>query len=97
MVLAENATTFRGQLLLPAGTTLSEKHIEKLLAWGISEAEIEGHADPTLQDVETALAAAPDLAAANAALDERFCDVRDDALMEEILKIAKRQLLARYQ
>ena len=95
MVLAESVSTFRGQLLLPAGTTLTDKHIEKLVAWGVAEAEIEGHVDQTLAELEASLATAPDLAAASAALDHRFADVKDDALMREILKIAKQQLLAR--
>ncbi len=95
MVLAESVSTFRGQLLLPAGTALSEKHIERLRAWGVSEAEIEGHADPTLAELEASMAETPDLVAASAELDRRFADVRNDPLMAEILKIAKQQLLAR--
>jgi hypothetical protein len=96
MILAAGISTFRGQLLLPAGTTLTERHLEKLSTWGISEAEIEGHADPSLAELEASLAAAPDLAEASAALDRRFADVMDEPLMQEILKIAKQQLLARH-
>ena len=96
MVLAKGISTFRGQLLLPAGVALTERHLEKLSAWGISEAEIEGQADPTLEELEASLAAAPDLADASAALDRRFAAVMDDPLMQEILKIAKQQLLARH-
>lgn len=96
MVLAQNVNTFRGQLLLPAGTALTEKHIEKLMAWGIPEAQIEGCADPTLEELEASMANTPGLAAVSTALDARFADVRDDPIMQEILKIAKQQLLARH-
>jgi hypothetical protein len=95
MVLAESVSTFRGRLLLPAGTTLTDKHIEKLKAWGVSEAEIEGHDDPSMEELDASMASAPDLAAACAALEHRFANVKDDSLMQQILKIAKQQLLAR--
>jgi hypothetical protein len=96
MVLAEPVHTFKGQLLLPAGATLTDKHIEKLLAWGVSEADIEGQADPTLEEISANMQDVPQLAAEAEALDRRFTDVSDDPLMQEILRIAKQQLLAKY-
>jgi hypothetical protein len=96
MVLAEDVHTFKGQLLLPAGATLTEKHIEKLLAWGVSEADIEGQSEPTLDEVSANMQGVPQLAAESEALDRRFADVTDDPLMQEILRIAKQQLLAKY-
>jgi hypothetical protein len=93
MVLAKDACTFRKQLLLPVGTVLSEKNIETMKAWGVSEVDTEGCAEPSLADVEASLAKAPALAAAGAALDGRFADARHDPLMMEILTIAKKQLL----
>lgn len=96
MMLERDVHTFRGQLLLTAGTSLTEKHIERLLAWGVSEAEIEGHSDPTLAEISGSMENMPELAAESAALDHRFADVSDDPLMQEILRIAKQQLLAKY-
>jgi hypothetical protein len=96
MVLAEPVHTFKGQLLLPAGATLTDKHIEKLLAWGVSEADIEGQADPTLEEISANMQDVPQLAAEAEALDRRFTDVSDAPLMQEILRIAKQQLLAKY-
>lgn len=93
MVLAKDAFTFRKQLLLPAGTVLTEKNIETMKAWGVSEIETEGCAEPSLADVEASLSNNPALAAASAALDNRFAEVRHDPLMMEFLTIAKRQLL----
>lgn len=93
MVLTRDAHTFKGQLLLRAGATLTERQIETIRAWGVAEVEVEGHDEPTLADLETQLASAQDLAAAGAALDARFAAVRDDPLMAEILRIAKKQLL----
>lgn len=95
MVLGEDVTTFKGQLLLPSGTSLTERHIEKFMAWGVSEADIEGHEEPSLDDLGARMDSAPALAEASEALDRRFADVLDEPLMQEILRIAKQQLLAR--
>ncbi|HEY3197063.1 MAG TPA: hypothetical protein VGJ57_03525 [Nitrospirales bacterium] len=93
MVLAKDAHTFRKQLLLPTGTVLNVKNIELMRAWGVSEVDTEGCAEPSLADVEARLQLVPALAAASLALDNRFKDVREDATMKEILTIAKKQLL----
>jgi len=93
MVLAKDAHTFRKQLLLPAGTILSDKNIELMRAWGVSEVDTEGCAEPTLEDVDTRLREFPALAAANLVLDNRFSKVKDDVMMREILAIVKKQLL----
>lgn len=96
MVLAEDVHTFKGQLLLPAGTILSEKYIEKLMAWGVSEAGVEGKSDPTLEEVNASMENLPELAAESEALDRRFADVSDDPIMQEILRIAKQQLMGKF-
>jgi hypothetical protein len=96
MVIAGEVKTFKGQLLLPNGTVLTERHIEKLMAWGVSEADIEGHQEPSLQDLQAQIESAPALAMASEALDRRFADVLDEPLMQEILRIAKQQLLAKH-
>ena len=93
MVLASDAFTFRKQLLLQAGSVLSVKNIDILKTWGVSEIEIEGYAEPTLEEVEKRLASHPELASANSELDYRFSGVREHQLMKEILTIAKKQLL----
>lgn len=93
MVLAKDALNFRKQLLLPAGTVLTEKNIETMIAWGVSEVDTEGCSEPSLEQVEQHIAEDPKLAEANAELDHRFADVRNDPIMKEILAIAKKQLL----
>jgi predicted nucleotidyltransferase len=93
MLLAKDAYTFRKQLLLPTGTILSDKNIELMKAWGVSEVDTEGCSEPTLAEVEMRLTQIPALAAANLAIDNRFSKVQDDAMMREILTIVKKQLL----
>ncbi len=93
MVLGKDAYTFRKQLLLPSGTVLSDKNIEMMKAWGVSEVDTQGCSEPDLQDVEQRIAEIPALAAASLTLDTRFSDVREDPIMKEILTIVKKQLV----
>jgi hypothetical protein len=65
MTLAENLTDSSGRLLLPAGTTLTDKHLRYCQMWGIPEAEIVGN-DPAESPEETLNPAA--VAAAEARL-----------------------------
>lgn len=94
ITLAQDAYTFRKQLLLHRGTVLTDKNIELMKAWGVSEIDTEGCGEPTLEEIEHRLTEHAELAAAAQALDHRFRDVRRDPLMKEILTIAKKQLLA---
>ena len=95
MVLSNDACTFRGQLLLRAGTTLTAKHIETMQAWGVAEVETEGCSEATLEEIEDQIRSHAGLAALNAEIDERFSGLRDDPVMREILRITKKQLLER--
>ncbi len=42
MVLAKDVKNINGQLLMPKGMKITEKHLAVLQAWGITEVEIEG-------------------------------------------------------
>lgn len=42
MILAKDVANINGQLLVPKGIKISEKHLTLLQAWGIIEVEIEG-------------------------------------------------------
>ena len=42
MVLAADALNKRGQVLIPAGRELTEKHVSALPAWGVHRIEVEG-------------------------------------------------------
>lgn len=42
MELAEDVVNLNGAILLKAGCTITEKHIQALKAWGIAEANISG-------------------------------------------------------
>jgi hypothetical protein len=42
MVLAKDVKNINGQLLIPKGLKMMDKHLTLLQAWGITEVEIEG-------------------------------------------------------
>lgn len=42
MVVASDVTDRRGRLLIPAGSTLSERHVQALRMWGVTHLEVEG-------------------------------------------------------
>jgi hypothetical protein len=54
MVLASHAKDPNGRLLLPAGEKISDKHIRTLMAWGITEVNIEGNEDEALKSKPSA-------------------------------------------
>jgi hypothetical protein len=72
MVLSEDVKNINGQLLIPKGIKISDKHLTLLQAWGITEVEIEG---VSREDVATQTAAQIDpliLAEAEACTKDLF-------------------------
>lgn len=69
MVLAAPVIDRRGRLLIPEGATLSERHVQALLVWGVAKIEVEG--DEAGADARAA--PSPEaLAEAEAAVEHRF-------------------------
>ena len=46
MIVSENVVTNRNMMIIPAGTTLTEKHLGLLKTWGVSKVTVEGD-DPS--------------------------------------------------
>lgn len=42
MTVASDVTNINGQLLLPTGLKLTERHLSMLEAWGITEVDVQG-------------------------------------------------------
>ena len=61
-----------GQVLLRAGTEITEKHLRVLRSWGIQQVEIEGPKPPDTEDTLLAKATPAMLETARAAVDSRF-------------------------
>ena len=75
MVLAAPVIDRRGRLLIPEGASLSERHVQALMVWGVAKIEVEG------DEPEGAQAEAPSpeaLARAEAAVEQRFAVVGTD-------------------
>jgi hypothetical protein len=81
MVLREPAENHQGQILLPAGAELAQKHLRILQSWGVGEIEVEesgdtavaGESGPVDEHLER--------------IRDRFRKVREDPILEQILGV----------
>ena len=61
MVVATEVVDRRGRLLIPAGSELSEQHVQALRMWGVTHLEVEGDGfedDPPVDEDPEVVAAA---------------------------------------
>lgn len=96
MELGENIVNFEGTILLKAGARITEKHLEALQMWGITEANIIG--------VEKDRLAEPSMPAVNpeviARIDKELADHfqktdLNNPIISEIYKLVKKMRLRR--
>jgi hypothetical protein len=81
-VLAEPLTNPKGQVLLPAGARLSAAVLSRCRGWGVESLQVEGE--------DASAEAKNELVDA---LEFRFAELEDDALMLQIKAIARGHLL----
>jgi hypothetical protein len=83
----------KGQLLLPAGTVLSDRHLRLLKSWGVGSVEIEGPTDDAPDG--------QDLAPLQPMEEERFLrvfsGVLEDPLMKEIYAVIQSHMASRLE
>lgn len=93
MTLAEPAYNFQGVLLLDSGSELSEKNIRILKSWGVARVSIDGKSEEKKGvGAESANEIISDI---KKGLQQKFSDVLDDPVMEEIMRVAQKILLKR--
>lgn len=102
-ILAEAAHDRSGRLLVPAGTTLQERHLRVLRSWGVASVNIQDAGDDDLA-IDAVASSAEDATPAAITLDmedraeeilgERFrhCDTTSEP-MDGIYQLARRALL----
>ena len=93
MRLAEPAYNFQGVLLLDAGSELSEKNIRILKSWGVAKVSIDGKSED-----KQAMAAESEneiISGIKKGLQQKFSDVLDDPVMDEIMRVAGKILQKR--
>jgi len=78
MVLREPAVNHQGQVLLPKGASIAEKHLRILKTWGVLTVDVEGDEDP-----------APSVDSGEEAerLRARYRRVADDPVQKRILAV----------
>lgn len=93
MQVAKPVYNSQNVLLLKAGTVLTNKNIQTLKAWGVFRIVVEG-TDEGRDPGDGQFAAETD-EAVEAGLKGQFADVRDDPVMEEIMRVAGLQIQKR--
>ena len=96
MALASPVSNRQGVILLQQGAQISERHLNILKSWGVTELDVVGVQEVSLEDLEAEMAKDPKLAAMSKKLDNLFARVKDEPLMKKLLQIAKKQLLKKW-
>ncbi len=89
MKIAAPVLNQKGLLLLPEGTTLTEKHFFILESWGITEANIDG-VSTSGNKLDISMLDPAAVNALNNNLQRRFPDTKESDVMSEILRITRK-------
>ena len=93
MTVAKPVYHHRDVLLVNEEAELTEKHIKLFKSWGITEVWIEGESkEKERRYVELENQAQQSV---EQELNEKFCEVLEDEVMAEIMKVAGKQLVKR--
>ena len=90
MILAESVYSNQDVLLLKEGTELSERKVWILKSWGISKVSVEGEQAKDIKSDKRKESKA--MKSITKELKEKFSDVLQDPVMEEILNAACKQI-----
>jgi len=95
MVVVSDVKNIDNMLLIPAGCTLSERQINILNAWGVSEVDVVASETPADTDVMTKLSPA-ELEKLSAEVRQRFwkADESNPVFMEIFILILQRRVRA---
>ncbi len=86
MVLVESVYSRQDVLLLKEGTELTERKVWILKSWGISKVSVEGEQDEDINSDKIKESKA--METIKKELKEKFSDVLEDPVMEEIMNVA---------
>ncbi len=84
---------YHDMLLAKKGVELTEKYLKLFRSWGIDEVWIVGASKEKAAHSTELEKQAQELVGKE--LDEKFCNVLDDEVMVEIMKVANKQLVKR--
>lgn len=90
MILAESVYSRQDVLLLKEGTELTERKVWILKSWGISKVSVEGE---QVKDINSdKRKESNDMETIKKELKEKFSDVLENPVMEEIMNVACKQI-----
>ncbi len=92
MVLSAPVKNRDGQVMLGQGAVLTDRHLRLFKIWGVCDAQIEGGAGETPEQIESDLRLDPSRRSDNDEVDERFRYVQQDELMMQVKEEVKRYI-----
>jgi hypothetical protein len=94
MVLSKPVCNDYQQQLADAGTIVDERVIRLLQTWGVSEVEIQGIAEPSLQEIEAQMSTTLVHQQLSIMIDDRFYGAEPHAFIMELRRLVKQGALA---
>ena len=89
MVLSKPVFNDYRQQLADAGTILDGRVISLLQTWGVSDVEVQGISEPSLQEIETHMSATLPLQQLSAMIDDRFYGAEPQAFITDLRRLVK--------
>jgi len=97
MTLGAPVFNARRQRLAEAGMVLDAGKISLFQAWGVVEVEVQGVAEPSLEEIENRMAASPALQKLSTAIDERFYGAESHETLVELRRVVKKLALEEHE
>lgn len=89
MVLSKPVFNDYRQQLADAGTILDKRVINLLQTWGVIDVEVQGVAEPTLQEIEAHMSTSDVLQQLSEMIDDRFYGAEQHAFVTELHRLVK--------
>ena len=93
MTLAEPVLTTHRRRLAEGGIVLDARKISLFQVWGVVEVEVQGIAEPSLQEIESRMADSPVLQHLSTEIDERFYGAEPYEVLAELRRLVKKLAL----
>ena len=89
MILDSGVYNHHRQCLAKAGAVIDEREIRVFQTWGVVEVDVQGEETPSLEEINTRMAASPVLQQLSDKIDDRFYGASDHPILLELKRVIK--------
>jgi hypothetical protein len=93
MTLGAPVCNTRRQRLAEVGAVLDARKISLFQAWGVIEVDVQGVAEPSLEEIENRMASSPALQQLSTEIDDRFYGAEPHEFLVELRRLVKKLAL----